>query len=52
MSPQRQEEKLVKVYEILPEGIEEIDKAEINGFHNANFSEPKPEEDFFHFKFN
>ena len=43
MSPQRQEDKLVKVYEILPEGIEEIDNAEIKGFHNANFSEPKPE---------
>ncbi len=43
MSPQRQEDKLVKVYEILPEGIEEIDNAEIKGFHNTNFSEPKPE---------
>ncbi len=31
MSPQRQEDRLVKVYEILPEGIEEIDKTETDG---------------------
>ena len=37
MSPQRQKEKLVKVYEILPEGIEEIDKTETDGFGNINF---------------
>ncbi len=43
MSPQRQKEKLVKMYEILPEGIEEIDKTETKGFDNTNFDEPKPE---------
>ena len=43
MSPQRQKEKLVKMYEILPEGIEEIDKIETKGFDNTNFDEPKPE---------
>jgi len=43
MSPQRQEERLVKVYEILPEGIEEIDKTETEGFDNTNFDEFKPE---------
>ena len=42
MSPQRQEEKLVKVYEILPEGIEEIDKTETDGFDNINFAKSKP----------
>ena len=41
MSPQRQEDKLVKVYEILPEGIQEIDKTETEGFGNINFNEPK-----------
>ena len=41
MSPQRQKEKLVKIYEILPEGIEEIDKTETNGFNNINFGESK-----------
>ena len=41
MSPQRQEDKLVKVYEILPEGIQEIDKTETDGFGNINFNEPK-----------
>ncbi len=43
MSPQRQEDRLVKVYEILPEGIEEIDKTETDGFNNTNFNESKPE---------
>jgi len=42
MSPQRQEDKLVKVYEILPEGIEKIDKTETVGFDNTNFNESKP----------
>lgn len=37
MSPQRQEEKIVKMYEILPEGIEEMDKTETEGFNNINF---------------
>ena len=43
MSPQRQEGKLVKVYEILPEGVEVIDKTETEGFNNTNFDEPKPD---------
>jgi len=42
MAPQRQEDRLVKVYEILPEGIEEIDKTETGGFDNTNFDEFKP----------
>ncbi len=43
MSPQRQKEKLVKIYEILPEGIERIDKTETGGFDNTNFDEYKSE---------
>ena len=43
MSPQRQEGRLIKVYEILPEGVDEIDKTETEGFDNTNFGEPKPE---------
>ncbi len=43
MSPQRQKEKLVKIYEILPEGIEKIDKTETDGFDNTNFDESKSE---------
>jgi hypothetical protein len=42
MSPQRQKDRLVKVYEILPEGIDEIDKTETKGFDNTNFDEFKP----------
>jgi len=41
MSPQRQKDRLVKIYEILPEGIEEIDKTETKGFDNTNFDESK-----------
>jgi len=43
MSPQRQEEKIVKVFEILPEGVEEIDKTETEGFEKIKFGEIKPE---------
>ncbi len=43
MSPQRQKDRLVKVYEILPEGIEEIDKTETEGFDYTNFNKSKPE---------
>ena len=43
MSPQRQDEKLVKVYEILPEGIEELDKTETEGFKNIKFTQIKAE---------
>jgi hypothetical protein len=39
MSPQRQNDKLIKIYEILPEGIQEIDKTEINGFEKTKFIE-------------
>jgi len=42
-SPQRQDGILVKIFEILPEGIEEIDKTEKGGFDNTNFEESKPE---------
>jgi len=41
MSPQRQEEKIIKVYEILPDGIEEIDKTDSEGFDKINFEELK-----------
>jgi hypothetical protein len=43
MSPQRLDEKLIRVYEILPEGIEIIDKTEIEGFENTKFGDVKPE---------
>ena len=43
MSPQRQDEKIIKVYEILPEGIEEIDRTETEGFDKIKFGELKPE---------
>ena len=43
MSPQRQDEKLIKVYEILPEGIEVIDKTEMQGFENINFGKNESE---------
>ena len=43
MSPQRQEEKIVKVFEILPEGVEEIEKTETEGFDKIKFGEIKPE---------
>jgi len=44
MSPQRIEEKIVKIYEILPEGIEEIDKTETKGFDDTDFGVVKPVE--------
>ena len=43
MSPQRQDGKIIKVYEILPEGIDEIDKTETEGFDKIKFGEIKPE---------
>ena len=43
MSPQRLNEKLIKVYEILPEGIEVIDKTETRGFEDTKFGDPRPE---------
>lgn len=42
MSPQRLDEKIIKIYEILPEGIEFIDKTETDGFENAKFGDTKP----------
>ena len=41
MSSQRQDDKLIKIYEILPEGIHEIDKTEKEGFDQINFGETK-----------
>ena len=41
MSPQRIKDKVIKVYEILPEGILEIDKTETKGFENTKFGEIK-----------
>ena len=41
MSPQRQDDKLIKIYEILPEGIQEIDKTETEGFDKIIFGELK-----------
>ena len=43
MSPQRQEDKIIKIYEILPEGIEEIDKTDTQGFDKTSFGEAKSE---------
>ena len=41
MSPQRIKDKVIKVYEILPEGILEIDKTETDGFDNTQFGKIK-----------
>ena len=41
MSPQRIEDKVIRVYEILPEGILRIDRTETEGFDNAEFGEVK-----------
>lgn len=41
MSPQRQDERIVRVYEILPEGSEEIDKTDSEGFYRINVEESK-----------
>jgi hypothetical protein len=41
MSPQRQENKLIKVYEILPDGVNEVDKTETEGFNKIKFGEIK-----------
>ncbi|HSA76622.1 MAG TPA: hypothetical protein VLE02_03670, partial [Nitrosarchaeum sp.] len=43
MSPLRQESRLVKMYEILPEGIEEIKKIEECGFSNIEEDNSKKE---------
>ena len=39
MLPQRQEERIIKVYEIQSEGIEKINKTEKEGFENIEFNE-------------
>jgi hypothetical protein len=43
MSPQRIDEKVVKIFEILPEGISEIDKTDKEGFEKSIFGKTKPE---------
>ena len=44
MSPQRIEEKIIKIYEILPEGKEKLKDVEVEGFEKHNISEnPQPE---------
>jgi len=43
MSPQRQDDKLIKVYEILSEGIQVIDQTETQGFDNIKFDKNKSE---------
>ena len=45
MSPQRQEDKLIKIYEILPEGVQEIDKTETQGFNKNKFEKVKPRQE-------
>ncbi|WP_420545115.1 hypothetical protein [Nitrosopumilus sp.] len=47
MSAQRQEEKIIKVYEILPEGIEKIDSTETLGFENNEISNPTVDTEVF-----
>ena len=42
MSPLRQESKIIKMYEIIPEGIEKIKKIEEAGFQNYTLEEKKP----------
>jgi hypothetical protein len=46
MSPQRKEEKIIKVYEILLEGIEKIDSTETKGFNNIDSKEKSTVEIF------
>jgi hypothetical protein len=47
MSPLRQESKLIKMYEILPEGIEEIKKIEEFGFQNRELEGKNPKKEIF-----
>ncbi|MBI3254828.1 MAG: hypothetical protein HYZ55_02895 [Nitrosarchaeum sp.] len=47
MSPLRQESKIIKMYEILPEGIEKIKKIEETGFQNDILEEKKPKTEIF-----
>lgn len=43
MSPQRQADRLVKVFEILPKGIQRIDKTDVDGFDGITVDMPKPQ---------
>ena len=44
MSPQRIEEKIIKIYEILPEGKEKLKDIEVEGFEKHNISKnPQPQ---------
>ena len=47
MLPLRQESKIIKMYEILPEGIEKIKKIEETGFENDSLEEKKPKIEIF-----
>lgn len=47
MSPLRQESKIIKMYEILPEGVEKIKKIEEDGFQNDSLEEKKPRAEVF-----
>jgi len=47
MSTLRQESKLIKMYEILPEGIEEIRKIEEFGFQNMELEGKSPKKEIF-----
>ena len=42
MSTQRQDNTIARVYEILPDGTDEIDKTEVKGFDKTDFGEFKP----------
>lgn len=43
MSPLRQESKIIKIYEILPEGLEKLKNIEEYGFQTDSLEEKKPE---------
>lgn len=45
MSPLRQESKIIKMYEILPEGIEKIKKIQEFGFQNDGVEEKNPKKE-------
>ena len=47
MAPLRQESKIIKMYEILPEGIERIKKIEENGFQKDSLEEKEPKTEIF-----
>jgi hypothetical protein len=47
MAPLRQESKIIKMYEILPEGIEKIKKIEESGLQNDSLEENKPKAEIF-----